>query len=244
MQVHVVFAVTYTRARPYNWAVFRRKCIWYAMSAREFLWLPWNTVCQILCRLWWVTWTDCSALGPVGVYPRGFGRVISHIFWCGGLTRLVISTNLLCSDRQIVAWKVKCALLWGGGLDAPVSSLPSHCFGWQCRLFTKYFGQFSYIFICSVYTGIRLSNASIMFGEWDYPVEITISIIDTLMAADYYINSFIASHHLYVCGLFVWSATDNFIIPFFSPEVTPHWGGVSWKKCFSDNSLWLCPLTS
>jgi len=51
-----------------------------------------------------------------GHLSQGWGGIaISHIFK-SGVDRLVISTKLLPSDRQIVAWKVKCALLclmWG-----------------------------------------------------------------------------------------------------------------------------------
>jgi len=58
-----------------------------------------------------------AASPPEASILRGFRRAISHIFENGGVDRLVISTDLLRLDRQIVARKVKCALLcqmwWG-----------------------------------------------------------------------------------------------------------------------------------
>ena len=99
------------------------KCKGFFSHGRQFL-CVFNV--HSFPKKWMRSWA--SILGELGIS-------ISHIFLKWGVDRLVILTELLCLDRQIVAWKVKCALLcriWG--LDAPGSSALAQELVMLCQL--------------------------------------------------------------------------------------------------------------
>ena len=86
----------------------------------------------------WEQKSPAGSRGSAMVEGMGAGAFIlgglgeqSPTFLKVGVDRLVISTNLLRLDRQIFAWKVKCALqcqMWGGVLP-PIVGVRRPCMG-------------------------------------------------------------------------------------------------------------------